>query len=174
MGSISTTKLGPTSGPFPQFGYATPPPPPSPPGPLSYQGSIDRPYIWSRRRRPNIFFIPLAHVAPLPAQALEHPNTILELNLDANAYPNPQPAPHPTPNPTPDPNPNPNPNQDWIMGPSWWGKEHRLGGFNDKSGTHWKVDESGLNGAQNELYSSAWAPQLDWDHVRKTMVLTRF
>ena len=61
-------------------------------------------------KAPNFFFIPLAHVAPLPAQALEHPNTILATNLDANAYPNPQLAPHPTPNPTLDPNSNPNPN----------------------------------------------------------------
>ena len=36
------------------------------------------------------------------------------------------------------------------------------------------MDESGSKGAQNELYSSVWAAQLDWDHVWKTMVLTRF
>ena len=53
-----------------------------------------------------IFFIPLAHVASLPAQAVEHPNAILEPNLDSNDHPNPQPAPNPTPNPTHDPNPN--------------------------------------------------------------------
>ena len=29
----------------------------------------------------------LAHMAPLPAQAVEHPNTILEPNLDSNAIP---------------------------------------------------------------------------------------
>ena len=29
----------------------------------------------------------LVHVAPLPAQAVEHPNTILEPNLDSNAIP---------------------------------------------------------------------------------------
>ena len=56
----------------------------------------------------NFFFIPFAHVASLPAQAVEHPNAILEPNLDSNAHPNPQPAPNPTPNPTHDPNPNPN------------------------------------------------------------------
>ena len=54
----------------------------------------------------NFFFIPLAHVASLPARAVEHPNAILEPNLDSNAHPNPQPAPNPTPNPTHDPNPN--------------------------------------------------------------------
>ena len=36
------------------------------------------------------------------------------------------------------------------------------------------MDESGSKGAQNELYSSVWAPQLDKDHFWKTMVLTRF
>ena len=40
--------------------------------------------------------------------------------------------------------------------------------------TPWKVDESGSKGAQHELYSSIWALQLDLDHFRKTMVLTRF
>ena len=29
----------------------------------------------------------LAHVAPLPAQVVVHPNTILESNLDSNAIP---------------------------------------------------------------------------------------
>ena len=38
----------------------------------------------------NFFFIPLAHVASLPAQAVEHPNAILEPNLDSNDHPNPQ------------------------------------------------------------------------------------
>ena len=50
-----------------------------------------------------------------------HPNTILKPNLDSNAHSNPQPTPDPTSNP----------NQDWILGPSWWGKEHRQGDFND-------------------------------------------
>ena len=57
----------------------------------------------------NFFFIPLAHIASLPAQAVEHPNAILEPNLDSNAHPNPQPAPNPTPNPTHDPSSNPSP-----------------------------------------------------------------
>ena len=63
---------------------------------------------------PKIFFIPLANIASLPAQSVEHCNAILEPNLDSNTHPNPQPAPNPTPNPThdPNPNPNPNPNQD--------------------------------------------------------------
>ena len=39
---------------------------------------------------------------------------------------------------------------------------------------HWKVDESGSKGAQNELYLSVWAPHLDLDLFWKTMVLTRF
>ena len=33
------------------------------------------------------YIFSLAHVAPLPAQAVEHPNTILEPNLDSNAIP---------------------------------------------------------------------------------------
>ena len=66
-----------------------------------------------------------------------HPNSILKPNLDRSTHPNPQPGPIPTPTPTPrpsrrpSPNPSPNPNQDWILGPSWWGKEHCLGDFND-------------------------------------------
>ena len=36
------------------------------------------------------------------------------------------------------------------------------------------MDESGSKGAQNELYSSIWAPQLDYNHFWKTMVLTRW
>ena len=36
------------------------------------------------------------------------------------------------------------------------------------------MDESGSKGAQNELYSSVWAPQLDYDHFWKNMVLIRF
>ena len=35
----------------------------------------------------NFFFIPLAHIASLPAQAVEHPNAILEPNLHSNATP---------------------------------------------------------------------------------------
>ena len=61
-----------------------------------------------------------------------------------------------------------------MLGPSWWGKEHRLGDFNDRSGTHWKQDESGSKGAQNELYSSVCELHLHPDHFSKTMVLTRF
>ena len=51
--------------------------------------------------------------------------------------------------------------QDWILGPSWWGKEHRLGEFNDNCGMHSKVDESCSKGAEHVLYSSIWAPQVD-------------
>ena len=82
-----------------------PPPPPCPPGPLSYQGSIATGHTYGGAKGARkIFFIPLAHVASLPAQAVEHPNAILEPNLESNAHPNPQPAPNPTPNPTHDPN----------------------------------------------------------------------
>ena len=67
-------------------------------------------------KAPEIFFIPRAHVAPFPAQAVEHPNTILEPKLDSYAHPNRELAPNPTPNPAPDPTltltPSPNPNQD--------------------------------------------------------------
>ena len=54
------------------------------------------------------------------------PNTILK--------PNPNPHAHPSRKytPTPTPSPSPKPNQDRILGPSWWGKEHRLGDLNDK------------------------------------------
>ena len=82
-----------------------PPPPPGPPGPLSYQGSMATDHTnGGAEGARDFFFIPLAHVASLPAQAVEHPNAILEPNLDSNAHPNPQPAPNPTPNPTHDPN----------------------------------------------------------------------
>ena len=82
-----------------------PPPPPCPPGPLSYQGSIATGHTYGGAEGArNFFFIPLANVASLPAQAVEHPNAILEPNLDSNTHPNPQPAPNPTPNPTHDPN----------------------------------------------------------------------
>ena len=47
------------------------------------------------------------------------------------------------------------------MGPSWWGKEHHLGEFNDKCGMHFKVEESFSKGVENVLYSSIWAPQVD-------------
>ena len=60
------------------------------------------------------------------------------------------------------------------LGPSRRGKEHCLRDFNDKGRTHGKVDESGSKQAQKELYSSFWAPQLDWDHFWTTMVLTHF
>ena len=90
-----------------------PPPPPCPPGPLSYQGAIATGHTYGGAEgAQNFFFIPLAHVASLPAQAVKHPNAILEPNLDSNAHPNPQPAPDPAPNPSDDPNPNPNPNQE--------------------------------------------------------------
>ena len=72
-------------GASPQFGYATPPPLPALRAHLLPRVNSYRPYIWWRRRRPKIFC--LAHVAPLPAQAVEHPNTILESNLDSNAIP---------------------------------------------------------------------------------------
>ena len=79
------TRHGGGGGASSQFGYATPPPPlPSGPTSLPRVNSC-RPYIWWRQRRPKIFS--LAHVAPLPAQAVEHPNTILEPNLDSNAIP---------------------------------------------------------------------------------------
>ena len=88
----------------------SPPPPPCPPGPLSYQGSIATGHTYGGAEGARkFFFIPLANVASLPAQAVEHPNAILEPNLDSNTHPNPQPAPNPTPNPTHDPNPSPNP-----------------------------------------------------------------
>ena len=71
-----------------------PPPPPCPPGPLLYQGSIATSHTCGGAKGARkIFFIPLAHIAPLPAQAAEHPNTIRDPNLDSNAHPNPQPAP---------------------------------------------------------------------------------
>ena len=81
------------------------------PGPLSYQGSIATGHTYGGAEGARKFFcIPLANIASLPAQAVEHPNAILEPNLDSNTHPNPQPAPTPTPNPTHDPNPKPNPN----------------------------------------------------------------
>ena len=114
IGLMSTTTImakGGTSGArvgrLLGLGTRLPPPPSLPSGP-TYLPRVNsyRPYIWWRQRRPKIFFIPLAHVASLPAQAVGHPNTILEPNLDSNDHPNPQPAPNPTPNPTHDPNPN--------------------------------------------------------------------
>ena len=71
---------------FPQFGYATPPPPPCPPGPLSYQGSIAADHTYGGAEGAQKFFF-LARVAPLPTWAVEHPNTILEPNLDSDAIP---------------------------------------------------------------------------------------
>ena len=66
---------GPGGGASPRFWYEPPPPPcplPCPPGPLSYQGSIAAGHIHGGAEgAPNFFFIPLAHIAPLPAQALE-------------------------------------------------------------------------------------------------------
>ena len=55
-----------------------------------------------------------------------HPNTVLKPNPDPAAHTNPKPSRNPTPAPSP------YPNQDSILGPSWWGKEHRLGDFGDK------------------------------------------
>ena len=83
----------PQVGRFLISGTQSPPPPPSPPGPLSYQGSIATGHTYGATEGARkIFFIPLAHLAPLPTRALEHPNTILEPNLDSNTHPNPQPA----------------------------------------------------------------------------------
>ena len=56
-----------------------------------------------------------------------------------NPYRNPYPNPycHPYQNPCQNPywnlywNPYGNPYRGGILGPSWWGKEHRLGDFND-------------------------------------------
>ena len=49
-----------------------PPPPPCPPGPLSCQGSIATGHTYGGAEGAwKIFFIPLAHMAPLPAQALD-------------------------------------------------------------------------------------------------------
>ena len=73
----------PTEGPSPQFGYATPPLPSGPPQ-LPRVNSC-HPYTWWRRTHPKIFS--LAHVAPLPAQVVEYPDTILEPHLDSNAIP---------------------------------------------------------------------------------------
>ena len=107
---ILMTKGCGTGGASSRFGYATPPPRPPPPplpcppGPLSYQGSIATGHTYGGVKGARKFFsIPLAHVASLPAHVVEHPNAILEPNLDSNAHPNPQPAPNPTPNPTHDP-----------------------------------------------------------------------
>ena len=71
------------------------------------------------------------HTIGAPSNVLStlHPNTILKPNLDSNAHPDPQPT---TPNPTPNPTPAPNPNRNCILGPRSWGKDHRLGDFNDK------------------------------------------
>ena len=57
----------------PQFRSADPPPPaPCPPGPLSCQGSIATRHTYGGAKGTRkIFFVPLAHVAPLPAQALQ-------------------------------------------------------------------------------------------------------
>ena len=72
------------------LGTRPPPPPPCPLGPLSYQGSIATGHTYGGAKGARkIFFIPLAHVASLPARAVEHPNAILEPNLDSNAHPNP-------------------------------------------------------------------------------------
>ena len=70
------TPMGDGTGvPSPQFGYATPPPPPSLPSRPTSLPRVNsyRRYIWWCQRRQNFFFsFPLAHVAPLPAHALEH------------------------------------------------------------------------------------------------------
>ena len=41
--------------------------------------------MWWDRRRPKT--LSLAHVAPLLTQGVEHPNTVLEPDLDSNAIP---------------------------------------------------------------------------------------
>ena len=99
-----------TGGPSPRSRYATPPPPfRALRAHLVTKGQwLLTIHMVAPKAPEKNFFIPLAHVASLPAQAVEHPNAILEPNLDSNAHPNPQPAPNPTPNPTHDPNPNPN------------------------------------------------------------------
>ena len=99
--------------------------PPPPPPPRALRAHLVTKGQWLLTihmvapKAPEIFFfIPLAHIASLPAQAVEHPNAILEPNLDSNAHPNPQPAPNPTPNPTHDPNPNPNSNSNSNPNPN--------------------------------------------------------
>ena len=85
----------------------SPPPPPPPPPLRALRAHLVTKGQWlltihmvAPKAPENFFFIPLAHVASLTAQAVEHPNAILEPNLDSN----PQRAPNPTPNPTHDPN----------------------------------------------------------------------
>ena len=55
-----------------------PPLPPCPPGPLSSQGSIATGHACGG--------IPLANIASLPAQAVEHPNAILEPPTPLGAF----------------------------------------------------------------------------------------
>ena len=75
------------AGASPHFGYRPPPLPPSPPRCRSI--ATGHTYGGAKGAR-KFFFIPLAHVASLPAQAVEHPNARLEPNLDSKARPNPQ------------------------------------------------------------------------------------
>ena len=92
-GGVSSVRVRDSPPPSP------PRPPPCPPGPLSYQGSIATGHTYGGAEGAR------KGEGALPAQAVEHPNAILEPNLDSNTHPNPQPAPNPTPNPTHDPNP---------------------------------------------------------------------
>ena len=89
----STRKHTATGGPSPRSRYATPPPPlQALRAHLVTKGQWLLTIHMVAPKAPEFFFfIPLAHVASLPAQALEHPNAILEPNLDSNAHPNPNP-----------------------------------------------------------------------------------
>ena len=58
-------------GTSPQFWYTTPPPLPALPAHLVAKGQELPAIHMVAPKAPEIFFIPLAHVAPLPAQALE-------------------------------------------------------------------------------------------------------
>ena len=79
------------------------------------------PYIWRCQRRPKMFLIPLAHFPHFGPQTLS-------LNPTLTLTPTPTLSQLLTLSPklTLDPN------QDSIFRPSWWGKECRLGDFNDK------------------------------------------
>ena len=68
----------PTGGTSPRSQYATPPPPLR--AHLVTKGQwLLTIHMVAPKAPENFFFIPLAHVASLPAQAVEHPNAMLEL-----------------------------------------------------------------------------------------------